>query len=173
MKILFFFNCLIIFYHFYYAKLIFLTSSKTSQTDISGAATSGLYFLRFCISREISLFIKTQTDVSGATSSGLYIFLHYCIIREYTLSIEKSSWFSILHDNFFLNEFMSLTRRKTSWTDVSARREFLREIHYNNTAKIAIQHSKIYFVDTFGDFFNTVEWNSLKFVWQISLYILA
>ena len=35
-------------------------------------------------------------------------------------------------------------------------REFLREILYNNIA-IAIQHSKIYFVDTFGDFSRTVE----------------
>ena len=37
------------------------------------------------------------------------------------------------------------------------RREFLREILYNNIVKIAIQHSKIYFVDTFGDFSHTVE----------------
>ena len=28
-------------------------------------------------------------------------------------------------------------------------------------------------VDTFGDFSHTVEWNSLKYVWQISLYTLA
>ena len=46
-----------------------------------------------------------------------------------------------------------------SITDVShaIRREFLREILYNNIAIIAIQHSKIYFVDTFGDFSHTVE----------------
>ena len=55
----------------------------------------------------------------------------------------------------------------------STRREFLREILNNNIAIIAIQHSKIYFVDTFRDFSNTVEWNSLKSVWQISLYISA
>ena len=54
-----------------------------------------------------------------------------------------------------------------------ARREFLREILYNNIAIIAIQHSKIYFVDVFGDFPHTDEWNSLKSVWQISLYTLA
>ena len=53
------------------------------------------------------------------------------------------------------------------------RREFLREILYNNIAIIAIQHSKTYFNDTFGDFSHTVEWNSLKSVWKISLYILA
>ena len=53
------------------------------------------------------------------------------------------------------------------------RREFFREILYNNIATIAIQHSKIYFVDTFGDFSDTVEWNSLKSGWQIFLYILA
>ena len=54
-----------------------------------------------------------------------------------------------------------------------ARREFSREIFYENIAIIAIQHSKMSFVDTFGDFSHTVEWNSLKSVWKISLYILA
>ena len=38
-----------------------------------------------------------------------------------------------------------------------ARREFLREILDKNIAIIAIQHSKIYFVGTFGDFSYTVE----------------
>ena len=51
------------------------------------------------------------------------------------------------------------------------RKEFLREII--NIAIIAIQHSKMYFVDTFGDFSHTIEWNSLKSVCQISLYILV
>ena len=55
----------------------------------------------------------------------------------------------------------------------TTRREFLKEILYNNIAIIAIQHSKIYFVDTFGDFSHTVQWNSLKSVWRISLYILV
>ena len=55
----------------------------------------------------------------------------------------------------------------------STRREFFREILYKNIAIIAIQHSKMYFVDTFGDFSHTVERNSLKSVWQISLYILG
>ena len=41
----------------------------------------------------------------------------------------------------------------------STRREFLREILYKNIAIIAIQHSKIYFADSFGDFLHTVEWN--------------
>ena len=54
-----------------------------------------------------------------------------------------------------------------------ARREFFREILYNNMAIIAIEHSKIYFVNTFSDFFHSVEWKSLKSVWKISLYILA
>ena len=53
------------------------------------------------------------------------------------------------------------------------RREFLREILYNNIAIISIQYSKINFVDTLGDFSHTVEWNSLKSLWQFSLYILA
>ena len=53
----------------------------------------------------------------------------------------------------------------------SARKEFLREILYKNIAIIAIQHSKMYFVDTFGDSSHIVEGNSLKSIWQISLYI--
>ena len=55
----------------------------------------------------------------------------------------------------------------------STQREFLREILYNNIAIIAIQHSKVHFLDTFGYFSHTGEWNSLKSVWQISPYILA
>ena len=39
------------------------------------------------------------------------------------------------------------------------RREFLREILYKNIAIIAIRHSKMYCVYTFGDFSYTVEWN--------------
>ena len=38
-----------------------------------------------------------------------------------------------------------------------ARREFLTEILYKSIAIIAIQHSKMYFVDIFGDFSHTVE----------------
>ena len=53
------------------------------------------------------------------------------------------------------------------------RREFFTEILYKNIGIIAIQHSTMYFVDTFGDFSHSVEWNSLQSVWQISLYILA
>ena len=37
------------------------------------------------------------------------------------------------------------------------RREFSRKILYNNIAIIAIQHSKIYFDDTYGDFSHTVQ----------------
>ena len=48
-------------------------------------------------------------------------------------------------------------------------REFLREILYKNIAIIAIQNSKMYFIDIFGDFPYTVKWNSLKSVWKISL----
>ena len=51
---------------------------------------------------------------------------------------------------------------------IYTRREFFREILYNNIAIIAIQHNKINFVGTFSDFSHTVEWNSLKFVWQDS-----
>ena len=50
---------------------------------------------------------------------------------------------------------------------------FFREILYENIAITAAQHSEMHFVDTFGDFSHTVEWNSLKSVWRISLYILV
>ena len=55
----------------------------------------------------------------------------------------------------------------------TTRREFLRKILYKNIAILAIQHSKMYFVNTFGDFSHTVERNSLKSVWEIPLYILV
>ena len=42
-------------------------------------------------------------------------------------------------------------------TNQNARREFLRKILYSNIVIIAVQHSQIYFVDTFGDFSHTVE----------------
>ena len=42
-------------------------------------------------------------------------------------------------------------------SDIYTRREFFREILYNNIAIVSIKHSKIYFVDTFGNFSHTVE----------------
>ena len=42
-------------------------------------------------------------------------------------------------------------------TLIHTRREFFREILYNNIAIIAIEYSKMYSGDTFGDFFHTVE----------------
>ena len=51
--------------------------------------------------------------------------------------------------------------------------KILREILYKNIAIIAIHHSKMCFVDTFGDFSHTVDYNSLKSAWQIPRYILA
>ena len=63
------------------------------------------------------------------------------------------------------------------WARISFRQttrtEFLREILYENIWIIAIQHSKMDFVGTFGDFSHTVECNSIKCVWKIFLYILA
>ena len=47
-----------------------------------------------------------------------------------------------------------------------ARSGFLREILYENIAIIAIQHSKLYFVDTFGDFCHSV-----KSMWNIAVGI--
>ena len=56
---------------------------------------------------------------------------------------------------------VQIQRPIVSWNDIveneATRREFLREILYKNIAIIAIQHSKMYFVDTFGDFSHTVE----------------
>ena len=52
-----------------------------------------------------------------------------------------------LEDVFLVN--------RTKFT--ATRKEFLKKILYNNIAIIAIQHSKTYFVDTFGDFSHTVE----------------
>ena len=52
---------------------------------------------------------------------------------------------------------MDILRTSFFYFSICARREFLREILYNNIAILAIQHSEVYFVDTFGDFSHTVE----------------
>ena len=72
-----------------------------------------------------------------------------------------------------MRQFKGLFYSTLKWASKSTRREFFSEILYNNIAIIAIHNSNINFVDTFGDFSHTVEWNSLMYVWQISLYILA
>ena len=64
----------------------------------------------------------------------------------------------------FLRNIFEIFPQYYGGTWDTTRREFLREILYKNIAIIAIQHSKMYFVDTFGDFSHTVEWNSLKSV---------
>ena len=70
--------------------------------------------------------------------------------------------------------FEGVSGSKQNLVDVFyARRELLREILYKNIAIIAINHSKMYFVDTIGDFSHTVEWNSFKSISRISLYTLA
>ena len=48
------------------------------------------------------------------------------------------------------------TNSSTFFSRKHTRREFLREILYKNIAIIAIQQSKIHFVDIFGDFSGTV-----------------
>ena len=73
------------------------------------------------------------------------------------------------NEPFTQNSLLWMNNQNT----IPTRREFLRKILYNNIAIIAIQHNKIYFLDPFGDFSHTVEWNSLKSIWQISLYIIA
>ena len=70
-------------------------------------------------------------------------------------------------------EIISWNDFRTSQEYIPTRWEFFREILYKNIAIIAVEHSKIYLVDPFGDFSHTVEWNSLKSVWQFFLYISA
>ena len=78
-----------------------------------------------------------------------------------------------MHFLAVFHDFLAIRKWHCRNAPYSARIEFLMEILYKNIAIITIQHSKIYFVDTLGDFSHTAEWNSLKSVWQISLYILA
>ena len=102
-----------------------------------------------------------------------YIVTHeWCSKKRYTLT--EALYY--IKDNV---DLLVPTKRKTISLNTlnmivqCTQREFLREIPYNNITIIAIQRSKIYFFDTFGGFSHTVEWNSLKSVWQIFLYILA
>ena len=53
-----------------------------------------------------------------------------------------------------LNLYHFLMHLRPSETKYATRREFLRDVLYKN---IAIVNSKMYFVDTFGDFSHTVE----------------
>ena len=66
---------------------------------------------------------------------------------------------TILHSDLDLTRYFqsSMLHRGTQYNGPCTRREFFREILYNNIAIIAIQHNKIYIVDTFGDFSHTVE----------------
>ena len=85
---------------------------------------------------------------------------------------------------FYIRDFIRLKKIRfvdivmwdiffSAYVSNCTRREFLREILYKNIAIIAIQHGKMCFVDTFGYFSYTIEWHSLKSVWQISQYTLA
>ena len=67
-------------------------------------------------------------------------------------------WCTQIEKSCFENNALKVSETKSGKD--GAWREFLREILYKNIAIIAIQHSNMYFVDTFGDFSHTVEWNS-------------
>ena len=54
-------------------------------------------------------------------------------------------------DKFMFREFLSCYNVHFS------RRKFWKEILYKNIPIIAIQHSKMHFLDTFGDFSHTVK----------------
>ena len=120
--------------------------------------TSGLNDRTIC---NYNFFYITNWIMLGNTRSILLAFEYFWLRIYIFLMMIIVMTIIIILPHYYPSEIQAI------------RREFLSEILYNNIAIIAIQHSKIYFVDTFGDFFHTVEWNSLKSVWQISLYILA
>ena len=108
----------------------------------------------------IQLFVVKKWEKYISPDRKMYI--KYCIFLRICFVFIKKIYFNY-------TTFRQLYIKNICYT----RREFFREILYNDMAIISIQHGKIYSVETFGDFSHTVEWNSLKFVWQISLYILA
>ena len=120
----------------------------------------------------IYIYILTQTNKHSCAWRKSDVTLYKTIlvtvrtINEYIFVFGKNTADSAI---FFLSR--NYVECFLKW--YSTRREFFREILYKNIAIIAIQHSKIYFVDTFDDFSHTVEWNLLQSVWEISLYILA
>ena len=78
-------------------------------------------------------------------------------INETTINrsaLSRASWFITIMTIFSGTKYGNI--------GLPTRREFLREILYKNIAINAIQHGKMDFVDTFGDFSRTVEWNALK-----------
>ena len=100
-----------------------------------------------------------SSSIPEHENSRFWLFRDKFVIVEAVLNI-------IVQATAFAGVFFSAWRYKKS----KSNRLPQNRIFLNHPT---IQHSKMYFVDTFGDFFRTVEWNSLKSVCRISLYILV
>ena len=122
-------------------------------------ASMTLNILFQCIFRFVLRVLINSSSISIVLSS-------HSLLYSFPIKILLSQGLP----NLFLVDYQSPPSSMVS-SSFPTRREFLREILYKNIAIIAIQHSKMYVVDTFGDFSHTVEWNSLKSGWQISLCI--
>ena len=141
--------------------------------------TAFLHFLNICLGLWHSR-IRRITHHTAPSS----LLRHDCASLKWqgftTASLRFFSIYVVLCRAIFVNtkvklsqKFINSNRLFDNLFSPPTRRGFSREIVYKNIAIIAIQHSKTYFISTFSDFSHTVEWNSLKSVFQISLYILA
>ena len=68
------------------------------------------------------------------------------------LSWFRTKWFNDFTSDWPLELSQNLWLIQVKKNSKCTRREFLREILYKNIAIIAIQYSKMYFVETFGNF---------------------
>ena len=81
-----------------------------------------------------------------------FVITHFKYWHRAAAASFDTVWLLTLNRNKNKNIFNDVKNVQLQ-TNKATRREFLREILHNNIAIIAIQHNKIYFVDTFVRFF--------------------
>ena len=118
-------------------------STRRCNTDCTQTCTVSLTELTDWICLNLLL---QQTP---STSQSLLLLLCLYSLFSFSFTLFDSSGMRYISSK--------INRSHTRDTWICTRREFLRKILSKNTAIIAIQHSKMYFVDTFGDFSHTVE----------------
>ena len=87
------------------------------------------------------------------------------LVPEIKIIMTMTWRFRINTPEYYKQKWPNVTQEKEVNIDICFYTERIFERNWKNIAIIAIHRGKIYFVDTFGDFSHTVEWNSLKSVW--------
>ena len=122
--------------------------TTTGGSSMSTYNTPCLFYIHYVMTD------FNMTWIRGQLFPGIPIItiIYYMGIRLAHLLINR-----VLSSVTCLFSFTDIIVENLIWQLFCTRREFLREILYKNIAIIAIQDSKMYLVDTFGDFSHTVE----------------